>query len=109
MLYTTECGQNTIRQINATSKNVTTVAGTPNTAGNRDGAFSTALFSCPQAVAADVSRETPVLYVSERGTDSHYIRSVDFATGETYNVAGIGTASQRRDEVGALGAVQQPR
>jgi hypothetical protein len=55
VLYVTDLGNNTIRQINQFGTNwaVTTLAGTPGVIGSADGAGSAASFHSPQCIAVD--------------------------------------------------------
>lgn len=67
------------------------------TGGYRDGNYSNAAFSYPEAIALD--EEKGVLYISD--TQNHRIRSIDLASGEVSTLLGNGERAK-----GLPGAVQ---
>ena len=109
VLYVVDYTADTIRAVNMTSQEVTTIAGVANSEGYRDGTGSIALFDKPYAVAVDASRANPMLYVTEIETDNHYLRSIDLSDNLVYTTGGIGTATQLRDGVGHWARFSTPR
>ena len=65
-VYVADTGNNTIRKI-TTDQIVTTLAGSPGSAGSADGTGSTALFNTPKAVAVDGAGN---VYVADSGNDT---------------------------------------
>jgi len=83
-LFVCDTGNHTIRKIVSTSGVVTTLAGTPGTAGDADNTVATSVrFSSPEGIAADLV----FLYVADTG--NHKIRKVTL-TGATTTYAGSG-------------------
>jgi|SRR6476661_1529599 len=80
-VYVGDSGNNTLRQINPAG-DVRTVAGTPHTLGQRDGAGAAARFDNPMGVAVDVAG---TVYVCDAG--NHCIRTVS-STGSVRTLAG---------------------
>ena len=86
-LYIAEYFGNRIRRVDATTGNISTVAGTgaPGFGGD-SGAATSATLRIPQGIALDSSGN---LYIAD--TFNHRIRKVDAATGVISTVAGTGT------------------
>jgi hypothetical protein len=82
-LYVTDTENHTIRRINATTGEVSTVAGTAGTPGSRDGVGTEALFSKPYSIAGD---GTGTLFVGEIG--GHTVRKVATATAAVTTLIG---------------------
>ena len=93
-----DTGNNAIREINAATGNISTIAGTLGSAGyNGDGhAATTALLSTPQGLAFDGSGN---LYIADTGNNR--IRKVD-TSGTISTIAGDGTAGYFGDGGAAL-------
>lgn len=84
-LYFADSGNDVIRRIDAVSGLISTVAGTPGSAGfSGDSSPATmALLSTPEGIAIDAAGN---LYIADTGND--VIREVDAATGNISTVAG---------------------
>ena len=85
-VYVADYGNHRIRKIDATTGNVTTLAG-DGTAGNVNGLGTAARLRNPHGLAIDSLNN---LYVAELG--NHLIRKIDTATGQTSTYAGMGTS-----------------
>jgi hypothetical protein len=74
-LFVADTGNSVIRQLTSSNGTwtVSTIAGSPGTRGNRDGAGTNALFSFPMGIAADSSGD---LYVADEA--NHEIRELAF-------------------------------
>jgi len=82
----------TVRQVDMNTLAVTTLTGTPMTAGLMDGPLAFALFSDPMGLAVDFTR-SPVMYISENGNKR--IRSIDMHNMMVSNTSGVaGTTAQ---------------
>jgi large repetitive protein len=85
-LYIADTGDNRIREINASTGIITTVAGTGAIGSSGDGGAATAAeLNQPQGVSVDASGN---LYIAD--TNNHRIREVKIATGIITTVAGDG-------------------
>lgn len=110
-LYVTDVTYNTIRKIKIAtvstsdlhSKSVTTLAGSPNTAGSADGTGTEARFNVPNRITTDGSN----LYVTD--FNNHTIRQIAIATGVTTTIAGAaGVGGSRLDEFGTAARFYYP-
>ncbi len=82
-LYVADMNNGAIRKIALATGAVTTLAGSPGSAGSSDGAGAAARFSTPSGIAASGAS----LYVADRG--SHTIRKVAIATRAVTTLAGM--------------------
>ena len=82
-VYVADTKNNTLRMVSASGA-VSTLAGSPRTAGSVDGTGTAALFYGPQGLAIDSSNN---LYVAD--TNNHTIRKVVPSTGAVTTVAGL--------------------
>jgi sugar lactone lactonase YvrE len=85
-LYVTDTNNNTIRAVDLSTGEVTTVAGMAGTAGMIDGPARDARFSHPRGIALDEGS----LYVAD--TQNNVIRQIDLATKLVSTLAGAVTA-----------------
>lgn len=87
-LYVCDTGNHTLRKIVSTSGVVTTLAGSPGTAGAADNVAGpgNVLFSSPRGIATDLPGTT--LFVADTG--NHKIRKVVASNGATTTYAGSG-------------------
>jgi len=87
-LYIADTANNRIRMVNATTKMISTVAGTGNAGYTGDGALATsATLNAPAAVAVDSSGD---IFIAD--TNNMVIRKVDASTSFISTVAGNGSA-----------------
>jgi hypothetical protein len=100
-LYVADTNNFTIREITAAGV-VSTLAGSPGTAGSADGTGGAARFSSPEGVAVDGSGN---LYVAD--TDNHTIRKITSA-GVVSTVAGLAGTSGSADGAGTNARFQYP-
>ncbi len=99
-LFIADTWNNRIRKVDATTKNISTVAGNGTAGfGGDDGAATAAQLDSPQSVAVDSSGN---LFIAD--TDNHRIRKVDAATGFISTVAGDGTFGFSGDGAAATAA-----
>lgn len=94
-LYIADCGNTRVRKVDASTGNISTIAGigTPSFAGD-DGPAIAAMLNDPKGVALD---DAGNLYIADAGHDkpyvslgNHRIRKVDASTGVISTVAGVG-------------------
>jgi sugar lactone lactonase YvrE len=102
-VYVADTGNNTIRKI-STSGVVTTVAGTPGTAGSTDGTGPAALFSSPYGVVVDSSGN---LYVTDAAnatirkiTSAGVSSTIAGSAGTTGSADGTGSAIEFNNPIG---------
>ncbi len=89
-----------VRMIDATTGNITTVAGVGTTGFSGDGGLATAAeFDVPRGLALDGSGN---LYIADSGNDR--IRMIDATTGNISTVAGVGTDGYSGDGASAMAA-----
>jgi hypothetical protein len=102
ILFVSDTGNHTIRRIVSTSGAVTTLAGTPGTAGAIDNPLdnTNVLFSSPKGIASDLA----FLYVADSG--NHKIRRVTLS-GATTTYAGSGNPGSA-DNVGTSASFSSP-
>jgi len=93
-VYVADSGNNLLRQIVISSREVTTLAGT-GTAGSNDGPGVQATFSSPMGLCTDGTN----LYVADN--NGNRIRKIDLASGEVSTVAGGGMGSTNGIGAGA--------
>ncbi len=101
ILYVAEEGNNTIRTVNVTTGETTTLAGLAGNVGSDDGTGSAARFFQPFGLA--IGGDT--LYVSD--ISDHTIRTVNVTTGETTTLAGSHGGSA--DGTGSAARFYSPR
>ncbi len=99
-VYVADTANNTIRKI--TSGTVTTLAGTPGTSGNVDGAASSALFYGPQGIAVDNSNN---VYVAD--TLNYTIRKISGGTVST--LAGLSGTYGSADGANSIALFNSPK
>lgn len=105
-LYIADTYSNTIRKMNLSTLNVTTVAGRVGTPGSTDGIGTSALFNNPTGLACDGTN----LYIAD--TNNHTIRKMNLSTLEVTTLAGsagiyggnegVGTAAKFNTPYGLL-------
>ena len=99
-LYIADAWNNLIRKVDASTGNISTVAGTGRGGGSGDGGPAVeAQLYLPSGVAVDGSGN---IYIAD--TDNHRIRKVDAATGNISTVAGSGWGGYIGDGVPAVRA-----
>lgn len=81
-LYVADSGNQVIRRMDPTNRQVTTLAGSVGVPGWSDGSCAEARFSHPGGLATD----GPTLYISDAGNSA--IRTLDIATGAVATLAG---------------------
>ena len=101
-VYVADTLNHTLRKV-TTSGVVTTLAGSPGTAGSADGTGSAARFQGPQGLAIDAGSN---LYVAD--TNNHTIRKMVPSTGVVTTVAGLAGNSGSADGLGSLGRFDYP-
>lgn len=108
-LYVADTGNHTIRKVAISTKEVTTIVGTPGVGGFMDSRFGSPLFNNPRGICIIGDH----LYVADSG--NHLIRRVNLKTGYVGLVAGlsdyvknIGT-SGTADSTGAASGFNDPR
>ena len=101
-LFVADSGNSTIRQITIATGAVTTLAGTPGSAGASDGIGSAARFDSPTGVATDGAN----VYVAD--TRNHTIRKIVIATGAVSTLAGLAHAAGNADGTGAAARLVLP-
>jgi sugar lactone lactonase YvrE len=83
-LYVADSGNQTIRKIDLTNNQVTTIAGHVGVAGSTDGPIGVALFNNPSGLAW---LSDNVLLVTDRG--NYTIRRIDLGTGQVSTLVGV--------------------
>jgi sugar lactone lactonase YvrE len=101
-VYVTDTLNNTLRMV-AASGLVSTLAGSPGTAGSIDGTGSGALFQGPQGLAIDISGN---LYVAD--TNNQTIRKLVPSTGAVTTLAGLAGNSGSVDGLGSAARFNFP-
>jgi sugar lactone lactonase YvrE len=101
-IYVADTLNHTVRKVTAAGL-VSTLAGSPGTAGSADGTGSAALFQGPQGLALDAGGN---LYVAD--TNNQTIRKVVAATGVVTTVAGETGVTGATDALGALAQFNNP-
>ncbi len=103
-LYIADRDNESIRKVDASTGNISTVAGTGGSIGD-EAAATAAQLSFPYGAAVDGSGN---LYIADAG--NHRIRKVDASTGNISTVAGSGTAGSSGDGAAATAArLNSPR
>ncbi len=102
-LYVAEYGGNTIREVDVSTRSVTTIAGVPATFGQADGPGATATFRQPWGIGFDGIGS---LFVTELGNDT--IREVSVATPSVATLAGTAGAIGSMDGTGPLASFSSP-
>jgi sugar lactone lactonase YvrE len=103
-LYLTDTENHTIRKIDLTSADVSTIAGTPREPGLSDGTGGGASFREPEGIAVDGAGH---LFVAD--TDNNTIREMDLATGAVTTIAGTPGMAGSTDGVGAAALFSKPK
>jgi hypothetical protein len=99
-LYIADTENNCIREVNASSQNIATIAGNGNEGFSGDGAAAiSAQFNQPWGITVAVSGD---LYVADFGNNR--VRKIDMATGIVTTVAGDGNSSYTGDGGAATAA-----
>jgi sugar lactone lactonase YvrE len=103
-LYVADTGNKTIRKINITTRQVTTLAGTAGAIGANDGLGALARFRTPQGISSDGT----YLYVAD-GNSNNSIRKISMTTGEVFTLAGhITPQGDSADGKGAIAGFYDP-
>ncbi len=99
-VYIADSNNNRIRQIDASTGNISTVAGTGSSGFSGDGAAAaSAELNFPRGVAVDAAGN---IYIGD--TINHRIRKVDAASGNIETIAGTGSAGSSGDGGAAISA-----
>ena len=93
-LYVTDSANNTIRKIVIATGAVTTLAGTAETSGSKDGTGTAALFNSPYGITTDGTN----LYVADSASST--IRKIGIATGGVATLAGTAAKNGSTDGAG---------
>jgi len=101
-LYIADSDNKTIRKLDISTGEVTTVAGTPVHGGSTDGIGTAALFITPNGVTTDGT----TLYIADSRTGT--IRKLDIATGEVTTIAGTPGQAGSTDGTGATARFNYP-
>jgi len=101
-VYVADTMNNTLRKVNTLGV-VSTLAGSPGTAGSVDGTGSAAQFFGPQGLTIDASGN---LYVAD--TNNHTIRKVVSSTGVVTTLAGLAGNAGSADGLGSLARFNFP-
>jgi sugar lactone lactonase YvrE len=101
-VYVADTLNDTLRLVTASGV-VSTLAGTPGTAGSTDGTGSGALFHGPQGLALDASGN---LYLAD--TNNQTIRKIVPSTGEVTTIAGSAGSAGSADGVGTVARFDAP-
>jgi cysteine-rich repeat protein len=100
-IFVADAGNCVIREVDISSWDVTTLAGTAGTCAHADGAA--AEFNVPQ----DVCVTGGSVYVAD--TDNHVIRRIDLSSGVTSTFAGTAGSSGSTDDTGTAARFNEPR
>lgn len=100
-----DSGNHTIRRINLSTGDVTTIAGTAGIAASDNGIGSAASFNNPTVVA--ISGDSSMALVAD--TDNHTIRRINLLTREVKTVAGFSSASGSVDGVVPVSRLNKPQ
>lgn len=103
IVYVADTDNHVIRQVVASTGEVTTLAGLAGSIGNVDGIGSAARFAFPRGIAADGAGN---LYVAD--TTARTIRKVVAATGEVTTLAGLAGSTGRADGTGSAARFNYP-
>jgi DNA-binding beta-propeller fold protein YncE len=101
-LYVTDHFNHIIRKIAISTRDVTTLAGTPLVSGQTDTIGTAASFDTPSGITTDGT----ALYVADTG--NHTIRKIDLATADVTTLAGLADAPGSADGIGGSARFQQP-
>jgi hypothetical protein len=102
-LYIVDSAAMTIRKANATTREVTTIAGTPGTRDSVDGTGASAHFVSPVGITGDANN----LYVTEAAADT--VRKIQVATSQVTTLAGDAIApSGSTDGIGIAARFTAP-
>ncbi|QEM67615.1 hypothetical protein FO488_05245 [Geobacter sp. FeAm09] len=101
-LYVTDANSNTIRQVDATSGAVTTIAGSAGTAGSANGTGTAATFNVPAGITTDGTN----LYVSD--FNNNLIRTIVISSKAVTTLAGSTSYYGSADGVGASASFYAP-
>ncbi len=103
-LFVVEINNHLIRKVEIATRKVTTLAGSPDESGDRDGIGAEARFDGPEGIAYDGAGN---LLVAD--TKNHTIRRVVIATGAVTTLAGQAGQSGDADGTGASARFSGPR
>jgi len=101
-LYVSDTGNHTIRKINISTNEVTTLAGSAGYSGYSDGTGTGASFFWPM----DITSDGTYLYVADRG--NNLIRRVHKTTGEVTTMAGVYLKASFKNDTGVLAEFSGP-
>jgi sugar lactone lactonase YvrE len=101
-IYVADTINDTVRKIDASSGNVTTIAGVPNVGGSGEGSGAAAQFYGPNGVAVDANKN---VYVADANNST--IRRIDPA-GFVKTIAGIAGVTGSTDGVGSAAFFNTP-
>jgi DNA-binding beta-propeller fold protein YncE len=101
-LYVTDFNNSTIRKIVIATGEVSTIAGTPGTAGSADGTGATARFNKPYGITTDGTN----LYVAD--SNNNTIRKIVIATQEVTTIAGTPGTTGFADGTGGAASFISP-
>lgn len=102
-LYVTDYTGDTIRKIDPSSGQVTTIAGAIVTSGTTDGAGNLARFNSPEGITSDGTN----LYVAD--TNNHTIRKIVISTGVVSTIAGTAGTSGAANGTGTAALFNLPK
>jgi hypothetical protein len=102
-LFVADSINHTIRRVEVSTGQVTTLAGMAGTSGSTDGTGVTARFDEPGGLAYDGAG---ILFVADR--ESHTIRRVEVSTGQVTTLAGMAGALGSTDGIGAAARFSLP-
>jgi hypothetical protein len=99
-LFVADPGNKTIRRIDCSTWDVTTLAGSAGQAGTADGIGANARFVRPRGVAAGAAFGSDVLVPDENEVGGSALRRVSAGTGSVVTVAGAGSAAGYQNGTG---------
>jgi sugar lactone lactonase YvrE len=102
-LWVTDYGNHTIRRVDLSTRQVTTLAGGASSAGSGDGIGTSARFANPRGLVYD---GTQALFVADSGNST--IRRVDLATMAVTTLAGTAVSAGSADGTGANARFKSP-
>lgn len=103
-LYVSDSGNHTVRVIDLTTGNVSTLAGTAGESGGDDGMGAAARFDRPAKLT--LGSQGDVLFLADRGNAT--VRRIEVATGAVTTVAGLAGEQGSVDDTGAAARFVAP-
>ena len=103
-LFVSDTNNDSIREINISTGNVTTIVGAPTIAGYADGTGSAATFNGPVRIALDASGNA---YVADNGNNA--VRKVALSSGAVTTLAGLGGSFGAVDATGSAARFNLPQ